>query len=279
MTDIRKRSGKAFCHLSGREIASTRMGPHIALELKYLQSSMMRNGTYWGGGFIHIEVQHLHSKYFWMHLLVNNGTTLGEFDSFLRSTWFQCCEHESKFDFHGVVAYSPRARGAYAQDAPNEHFDFVGNPLHDWDAPIVSAMLPGMTGIYEYDLGSSTHLSITSHRMIVLPFDDQVLLISRNPPVERDDDEHAVGLNTPRVYDSDCFSAEELYEPPTVPHYEQFVGRLFAEGTKNEFTTTTDIVSQHEHVGQGSGQERRPRRQPRIRRVHARVFRGGCYRS
>ena len=280
MTNIARRAGRARCNLCGDEKSATQMGNHITQELEAVQrAEQWRQEPTDLRGFLHIEIQHQRAKHFWMHLLVQHRTTLGQLDAFLRSAWLECCGHLSRFDFHGLTASSPGSRkpGFLAFDddeIDDDEIDDDGELLIDWNTPAIRAMPPGMTGIHEYDFGSTTTLDITSHRSLRLRLEGDILLIARNAPVTCDvcekepartltpvtgaledpdgqrhcgvlyvplcqsctppqpdddsadctgecgicdeaDDETAVPIpvvNSPRLYDADCFLIDELQE-------------------------------------------------------------------
>ena len=279
MTNIARRAGKARCNLCGDQKSATQMGNHIAQELVYIQT--FRKLTHRSDSldrYLHIEIQHQRAKHFWMHLLVQHRTTLGQLDTFLRSAWLECCGHLSRFDFHGLTASSPNSRSPGFLDFDDD-IDDEGDMLIEWNTSVIRAIPPGMTGIHEYDFGSTTTLDITSHRSVRLRLEGDILLIARNAPVTCDvcekepaqtltpvdstiedpdgqrhhgilyvplcqsctppepdettvdchgecgicdqaDEETAAAIpvvNSPRLYDADCFLVEELCDPIPVP--------------------------------------------------------------
>ena len=279
MTNIGRRAGKAQCNLCIDEKSATQMGNHIAQELDYIQTfQQLTHGANNLNRFLHVEIQHQRAKHFWMHLLVQHRTTLGQLDAFLCTAWLECCGHLSQFDFHGLTASSPDSRklGFLAFDEDDD-IDDDGEPLIDWNTAAIRAMPPGMTGTHEYDFGSTTTLQITSHRSVRLSTGSDVMVIARNAPVSCDvcekepaqtltpvagtitdtdgrrhrsilyvpvcqscpppqpddgsadctgewgicdeaDDDTAVPIpvvNSPRLYDADCFLVDEL--PELVP--------------------------------------------------------------
>ena len=283
MTNIARRGGKAQCNLCGEGKSATQMGNHIAQEMESVQRTQRWNEAVADlKSFLHLEIQHQHAKHFWMHLLVQHQTTLGQLDAFLRAAWLECCGHLSRFDFHGLTASSPGTKKTSLlefDDDDDDYDDDDGEPLIDWDTHAIRAMPPGMTGTHEYDFGSTTTLDITSHRSVRLAMEGNILLIARNAPVACDvcekerahtleptagtltdpdgqrhrgilyvpvchacvppqpddgptdcpghcsicdqaDDDTAVPIpvvNSPRLYDSECFLVEELCEPVPAP--------------------------------------------------------------
>ena len=184
MTDISRRAGRSRCNICGEPKSATQMGNHIAQELEQLEGrhlSTRRAAAL--DRFLHVEVQHQHARYFWMHLLVRHETSLGQLDAFLRAAWLECCGHLSRFDFHGLTAYCPEARNPRTGFPDDDDED----PLIGWNTPAIRAMPPGMTGVHEYDFGSTTRLQITSRRSVRLECEgSQVMVIARNSPVQCD---------------------------------------------------------------------------------------------
>ena len=283
MTNIARRAGKAQCNLCGEQKSATQMGNHIAQELESVQRTQRWNEAVADlKSFLHLEIQHQHAKHFWMHLLVQHQTTLGQLDAFLRCVWLECCDHLSRFDFHGLAAASPGTKKPSLLEFDEDDDDYDdddGEPLIDWDTTAIRAMPPGMTGTHEYDFGSTTTLDITSNRTMRLAMEGNILLIARNAPVQcdvcekepantliptvgtitdpdgqrhqstlyvpicqacvppepdeeptdcpeecpvcdQDDDDTGAPIpvvNSPRLYDSDCFMVEELREPVPAP--------------------------------------------------------------
>ncbi len=187
MTNIARRAGRARCNLCGDQKSATQMGNHIAQELEAVQrAEQWRQEPIDINGFLHIEIQHQRAKHFWMRLLMQHRTTLGQLDAFLRTAWLEWCGHLSRFDFHGLTANSPGRRNPGFLASDDDEIDDDGELLIDWNTPAITAMPPGVTGIHEYDFGSTTTLDITSHRSVRLRVEGDILLIARNAPVACD---------------------------------------------------------------------------------------------
>ncbi len=243
-------------------------------------------------------------------------TTLGQLDAFLHAAWLEYCGHLSRFDFHGLTAWSPGSRrpGSWLFDEDDEDDD-DNQPLIDWNTAAIRAMPPGMTGTHEYDFGSTTTLQITSHRSVRLRAGDDVMVIARNAPVACDvcerepartltptagtmtapdgqrhrgifyvpvcgscdppqpdddasadcngecsicdqaDDDTAVPIpvvNSPRLYDTDCFLIDELAEPAPAPRLsgQGYAGRGKPHGENTEGTgpATTAIPDEETNM-------------------------------
>ena len=136
MTNIARRAGKAQCNLCGEQKSATQMGNHIAQELESVQRTQRWNEAVADlKSFLHLEIQHQHAKHFWMHMLVQHQTTLGQLDAFLRCVWLECCDHLSRFDFHGLTAASPSTKKPSLLEFDEDDDDCGdddGEPLIDW---------------------------------------------------------------------------------------------------------------------------------------------------
>ena len=136
-----------FCdkYFSGRGITR-----HLTTHLKALPTQPRKKA-------LHLKVTG-YSPYF-LHLLVDRDTTLGELDQFLRDIWLECCGHLSSFGYE-----------RWGEELP-------------MDMAIGEAMGPGEGLAYAYDFGSTTELVVNCLESYALQVENQPIhLLSRNEP-------------------------------------------------------------------------------------------------
>ncbi len=109
-----------------------------------------------------------------MHLEVANSATLDDLDAFLRRTWLECCGHMSAFTINRRM--------------DTEDPDWGDDPEGEEDSlfePIGEVLQPGDVVGYDYDFGSTTHLTIRVRAQN--PFrsgEGPVVVLARNAPLE-----------------------------------------------------------------------------------------------
>ncbi len=104
-----------------------------------------------------IRAEGRYAPEYWLYLEMPAGATLPELDNFLRDIWLECCGHLSAFEIGGV---------SYELDA--EEVDSMWADLFGPSARTVEmegvrledVLQVGQTFHYEYDFGSTTHLTL-----------------------------------------------------------------------------------------------------------------------
>jgi hypothetical protein len=89
---------RGVCRFCQGEFAKNRMTQH----LKSCKGRVAREGDGQGQRLFHVLVEGRYRPEYWMHLEVPAVATLGDLDSFLRTTWLECCDHLSEFEIAGV---------------------------------------------------------------------------------------------------------------------------------------------------------------------------------
>jgi hypothetical protein len=87
------------------------------------------------------------SPEYWMHLAVPETATLDDLDTFLRQIWLECCGHLSDFTIRGTRYVSGGEDEPWGRALPTT-------------ARVGGVLAPGVTGEYQYDFGSTTHLKL-----------------------------------------------------------------------------------------------------------------------
>lgn len=101
------------------------------------------------GRLFHLVVAGRHAPMYWMHLEVPADAHLTDLDSFLRETWVECCGHLSAFQIAGVSYDSMDAIEWGSGDKPMD------------GVKLGKVLGVGQQGIYEYDFGTTTELSLS----------------------------------------------------------------------------------------------------------------------
>lgn len=97
----------------------------------------------------HVRAEAKGSAVYWIDLEIKGDTSLRRLDEFLRRTWLECCGHMSAFEI-GRQRYSVLV---------DRELD-LGRVERSMAARISSTPTPGQRFSYEYDFGSTTHLTL-----------------------------------------------------------------------------------------------------------------------
>jgi hypothetical protein len=89
---------RGICRFCQGEFAKNKMTQH----LKSCKARTAREQDGQGQRLFHLLVEGRYRPEYWMHLEVPAVATLGDLDSFLRTTWLECCDHLSEFEIDGV---------------------------------------------------------------------------------------------------------------------------------------------------------------------------------
>lgn len=108
---------------------------------------------------------------YWLHLEMPADATLHDLDRFLRAIWLECCGHLSAFTI-GHMSF-------------DSHPETGWGPSQSMDVPLGNVLSPKMKFAYEYDFGSTTHLSLralSERDGPISPEDEPVRILARNEP-------------------------------------------------------------------------------------------------
>ena len=100
---------------------------------------------------LHLVIEARYDTAYWLHLEAPAEATFGELDRVLRDIWLECCGHMSAFRFPRKATRLPLWGDFEAEMAGEKRMmkEPLGKRLH-----------PGVKLDYEYDFGSTTHLSL-----------------------------------------------------------------------------------------------------------------------
>ncbi len=123
---------------------------------------------------LHLRAEAKGAPIFWIDLEIKADSPLRRLDDLLRRVWLECCGHMSAFEIDGL-RYSVVVDREYGVDR-NER---------SMNAKVSQVLTPGKRFGYEYDFGSSTHLTLRSlgTRRGVIGKSAARLLARNEPPV------------------------------------------------------------------------------------------------
>lgn len=243
MNLLQKKSGNGVCHFCRKPVAATAIGPHLERHLDQICEPPYSELPYQTQRYIHVAVSHSNKRYFWINLLINAESEMVTLDSFIRSTWVDCCNHDSHMDFRDRIVTGPTS-------------DTIGLKASSWHVshhtPVIVACPPGCRGTYSYDHRNETLLRIEIKEMYRIRASEPAMLMARNepPPCARcakpaatwpnngkslrtrplypyclkcrpqanvTDEPTLIEINnTPRPTDTGCFNNDRLTIPPNV---------------------------------------------------------------
>jgi hypothetical protein len=120
-----------------------------------------------GGKVLHLQAQGRDNPQYWMHIEIPAQETLATLDSFLRDIWVECCGHLSLFEIGGITYSS------------YEDSDFNDENMN---VRLGKILEPGMQFIYQYDMGTTTELTlkVVAERTKPTKKEETVTLLARN---------------------------------------------------------------------------------------------------
>jgi len=133
---MRKGMSRGICAICSKEFSKSQMTRHVAACVQGKQSAET---------CLHLTVQGLHAKHYWLHLATQPSAKLADLDNYLRHIWLECCGHLSAFEIDGEQ-YLPHA-------AEGE-----GSTMR---VPLKSVLYQGVKFTHTYDFGTSTELSLS----------------------------------------------------------------------------------------------------------------------
>lgn len=116
---------------------------------------------------------------YWLHVEMPGNATFADLDRFLRHIWLECCGHMSLFQFKPDRLERLGVKSDWDFDGP-----MPGEELLDYE--IAEVLEPKLAFGYEYDMGSTTSLSlkVAGVRVGKWTGKDRVRLLARNLPPE-----------------------------------------------------------------------------------------------
>ncbi len=143
----------------------------------------------------------LNQKYgaagYFLYLWVGNQASMEDIDFFLREIWLECCGHMSSFIDTSTKKQRGKGFGGYFDD-----FDLANEYLERGNMKKYEKLMEETTGEipksrkvekvfykgqkleYSYDFGSTTDLLITVVEELKINADQDIILLSRNEPLE-----------------------------------------------------------------------------------------------
>ena len=103
---------------------------------RHIKTCLRKNLSRGDEDLFYIHVSDSYNKDYFLHLLLQESTTLNHLDRFLREIWLECCGHMSAFSYERWGDEISKRR------------------------KIVDVFHPGLNLIYQYDFGSTTELNI-----------------------------------------------------------------------------------------------------------------------
>lgn len=139
---------------------------------------------------------------YWLHLAVDQTTTLDTLDAFLRELWLECCGHMSRFTI-GKTQYTK----PYSQDEP-----MLGVECRSMDVSLATVLDADAADqnqefTYEYDFGTTTEFTV---RVVDIGSWElaNANLVARSADVPDSDGIHLLARNAPPAIDcGECGSS------------------------------------------------------------------------
>ncbi len=94
---------------------------------------------------LHLRAEGLDAPSYWMHLEIPADASLQTLDSFLRTSWLECCGHLSRFEIHGA---------SYSSDVD----PYFGDK--SMRVQMGKILKVGDQFVHEYDFGTTTELRL-----------------------------------------------------------------------------------------------------------------------
>ncbi len=160
----RAKQTKGKCAFCGKEFAKSGMGKHLDACVEFSNAIRTSNGDSKAKqSFYRLSIQGAYAKEYWLYLEISADARMETLDKYLRVIWLECCGHMSAF----------RHKGDYRSE--------IGM------AAVCSRVFASVQTIeYEYDFGSTTHLTVTClGERVGYPLTKRpIALLARNDPPE-----------------------------------------------------------------------------------------------
>ena len=201
MEDLVSQGKCLFC---GKMFSKRAISRHLATHLAKKEVSPPNGVSF------HIKVENdkrYGSGPYFLNLLVDGEATLHDIDLFLRHIWLECCGHMSDFtvkgqqkEFGWSAFYDDDDEELDDEELDDDDLDdddlddddLDDDDLDDEDddeddenqVPLREILSKGLEIIYKYDFGSTTELLITVYGEYSFKADEDIVLLSRNEPLE-----------------------------------------------------------------------------------------------
>jgi hypothetical protein len=165
-TSMARTTYRGTCLLCGKKSTKAGIARHLKGCVAAHQPEEIKAKS---GDLVHLRVEATHSPLYWLDIELSGERTLRHLDQFLRREWVECCGHLSSFS---IPPYS------------------YGDGYDDRSmAQTLKRVLPepGVSFSYEYDFGSTTHLTlrVVDWRTGSVPKEPVRILARNEPPVWR----------------------------------------------------------------------------------------------
>jgi hypothetical protein len=165
-------SGK--CRLCGTLVSKSGMTRHLMTCLKREAATPGRTDK--ATPSFHLVIEGRYDPAYWLHLQASTDATFGELDDVLRDIWLECCGHMSAFRFPRKATRLPFDLDFEAEMEAEDRM---------MEEPLAKHLKPGVKLNYDYDFGSTTHLTLRVAGEYSRPsVDSDFRLLARNEPPE-----------------------------------------------------------------------------------------------
>jgi hypothetical protein len=159
-----KLKSEGECFYCKESFAGSGISRHLSTHLKSIEKeNLTKKKSY------HIKV--VGEKLYFLHLLIDENSSLEDLDYFLKRIWLECCGHLSSFEIKG------------ARQVQN-WMDYSDQFGLDMNTKIGDLFKKGLKLDYEYDFGSTTYLKINVLNEYFIQSKEDILLLSRNAPLK-----------------------------------------------------------------------------------------------
>jgi hypothetical protein len=188
-----KSEGK--CYFCGKTFSKTGINRHLKahLQKKAIENTKRRSRSY----LVKIETNPRRGNpLYFLSLWIDGRATMEDIDDFLRDIWLECCNHGSAF-------HDPQVRRQRTHMWMwHDYFETADKLLEQGKIKQYEEMMEEANGDiamsrkvnnvfhkdlkleYEYDFGYSTELLLTVIEEYPIKADQQIVLLSRNEPLE-----------------------------------------------------------------------------------------------
>ncbi|MEW6619429.1 MAG: hypothetical protein AB1422_08870 [bacterium] len=157
---IKKQESDGKCSFCGGIFSKSTMTNHLKSckqrEITPIEPSSGQKSNQQDKRVFHLVVEGSYSPEYWMHLDVPGDAKLKDLDNFLRDIWVECCWHLSAFYINNIE---------YEEDTGGVDTMWSGifgteRARRSMNVPTGSVLSPGLKFHYEYDFGTTTHLTL-----------------------------------------------------------------------------------------------------------------------
>jgi hypothetical protein len=174
-----RQQSKGTCYLCKGTFPKASMTRHLTKCLTvHDPAEKASEGNAKQGRLFRLVVEGKYQPYYWLHLEIPATATLADLDAFLRHIWLECCGHLSAFKIEGPKR---RQRPSLAELIAD---DWRDPDEVDMDQPVGDLFKKDLKLSYEYDFGSTTHLTlkVVGEREGPIVKPHEVRVLARNDP-------------------------------------------------------------------------------------------------